>query len=117
MQTALKAYMQYHLKTFHEQATSHYIRSSQMFHTMPVKSPALFLLSKSDPVGAYDSNMRVRESWESHGVNVTWKCWDRSPHVQHFYKHREEYLEAVYNHLSLLNLIKFPERIMAKAKL
>lgn len=38
-----------------------------MFHSTLVKSPALFLLSKTDPVGAVDSNQRVKESWESLG--------------------------------------------------
>lgn len=58
------------MKTFHKVATCHYIRSSQMFHTTMVKVPALFFLSKSDPVGSYDSNMRVRESYESMNMKV-----------------------------------------------
>ena len=52
LQTALRNYMIYHMKTFHEAATQHYIRSSQLFHTNYVHAPALFILSKSDPVGA-----------------------------------------------------------------
>ncbi|KAL4703353.1 hypothetical protein ACJJTC_013119 [Scirpophaga incertulas] len=49
MQKTLRAYMEYHLKTFHEAATVHYIRSSQLFHTNLCRAPALFLLSRSDP--------------------------------------------------------------------
>lgn len=59
------------MKTFHKVATTHYIRGSQMFHTNLVKAPALFLLSKTDPIGAEGSNMRVRESWESMGIPVS----------------------------------------------
>jgi len=33
MQSALRNYTLYHMKTFHNQATIHYMRSSQMFHS------------------------------------------------------------------------------------
>lgn len=59
------------MKTFDKVATSHYIRSSQMFHTNLVRAPALFLLSKTDPIGAVTSNQRVRESWENMGIQVS----------------------------------------------
>lgn len=59
------------MKAFHEPATSHYIRSSQMFHTNLLRCPALFLVSKTDPVGTELANGRVRDSWESSGVKVT----------------------------------------------
>lgn len=126
----------YHLKTFHDTATVHYIRSSQMFHFSLVTAPALFLVSKSDPVGAEASNMRVRDCLESKNIHVssfllwysdlnnwtpdtfltqtTWKCWDRSPHVGHFMKHRDEYIEAVFSHLNSVNLLRHPEKIRAK---
>ncbi|CAG5053985.1 unnamed protein product [Parnassius apollo] len=99
MQKTLKAYMEYHLKTFHDVATTHYIRSSQLFHTNMCRAPALFLLSRSDPVGAESSNRAVYDSWSKMGIKCTWQCWDRSPHVQHFIKHREEYLELLMAHL------------------
>ncbi|CAK1588970.1 unnamed protein product [Parnassius mnemosyne] len=99
MQKTLKAYMEYHLKTFHDVATTHYIRSSQLFHTNLCRAPALFLLSQSDPVGAESSNRAVYDSWCKMGIKCTWQCWDRSPHVQHFIKHREEYLELLMAHL------------------
>lgn len=70
LQKALRSYMMYHLKTFHDAATVHYIRSSQMFHSNLVHAPALFLISKTDPIGAEASNQRVRESWESKGIQV-----------------------------------------------
>lgn len=104
----------YHLRTFHEQATSHYIRSSQMFHSTMVKEPALFLLSETDPVGSKASNERVRESWESMNISCTWKCWKKSPHVGHYIKHKDEYVETLFNHLQLLNLIRNPEKLKAK---
>ncbi|XP_037036088.1 transmembrane protein 53 isoform X3 [Bradysia coprophila] len=114
LQNALRHYMVYHMKTFHDAATMHYIRSSQMFHSTLVKSPALFLLSKTDPVGAVASNQRVRESWESLGISCSWKCWDQSPHVGHFHKHREEYVETLFNHLRSINMIGFADKLRAK---
>ena len=58
------------MKTFHEAATSHYIRSSQLFHTNLCHAPALFLLSRSDPVGAEKSNRSVHDSWVQMGMKV-----------------------------------------------
>lgn len=104
LQGALRKYMLYHMKAFHEPATSHYIRSSQMFHTNLLRCPALFLTSKTDPVGTELANGRVRDSWESSGVKCTFKCWDRSPHVGHFQKHTAEYIELLFAHLRPLEL-------------
>jgi len=114
LENALRSYMLYHLKTFHDVATIHYMRSSQLFHFSLVQAPALFLVSKTDPVGAVDSNQRVREALESKGISVTWKCWDKSPHVGHFTKHREEYIESLFNHLNSANLLRHPEKLRAK---
>ncbi|CAO1363144.1 unnamed protein product [Diamesa serratosioi] len=114
LQSGLENYMQYHLKTFHEAATQHYIRSSQMYHMNLVHSPALFILSKTDPVGAEASNRRVADSWISLGVDVTWRCFDRSPHVGHYMKHRESYMQYWFDHLAKVKLIKNPELMRAK---
>lgn len=117
LQNALKQYMMYHLKTFHEAATQHYLRSSQMFHTNLIHAPALFFVSKTDPVGAELSNIRVRDSWISMGMNVQWKCFDRSPHVSHFMKHKDEYTVTLFNFLQSINMVKHPELLQVRAKL
>lgn len=114
LQNALRKYMIYHMKAFHEPATSHYIRSSQMFHTNLLRCPALFLVSKTDPVGTEVANGRVRDSWESNGVKCTFKCWDRSPHVGHFQKHPEEYIEQVFAHLRQIELGGHKQALRAK---
>lgn len=114
MEKALRQYIQYHMKTFHRVATRHYIRASQIFHTTVVRAPALFFLSKTDPVGAYASNERVKDSWVSLGMDVTWKCWDKSPHVSHFYYHPKEYMQELYKFLDRLELIHYPERMQSK---
>lgn len=114
LQKALRNYTIYHLKTFHEQATTHYIRSSQIFHSTLVKAPALFFLSKNDPIGAEKSNQSVRETMESLGIKCDWKCWDRSAHVLHYYHHTEEYLEHLYKHLDNAMMEWSAEKTRAK---
>lgn len=95
LRTALEKYVRYHLKTFHAAATIHYLRSSQLFHTNLVHSPALLLVSKSDPVGSVSSNLRVRDTWRSMGIKTYWKCWDDSKHVSHFLKYRSDYIQTL----------------------
>jgi hypothetical protein len=58
------------MRTFYDGATCHYIRSSQMFHGSIVRSPALFLMSKRDPIGKPESNQRVADNWEALGIQV-----------------------------------------------
>lgn len=57
---------------------------------------------------------RVVDNWISMGINVTWKCFDRSPHVGHFMKHRDEYISYLMAHLQSVNMIKYPELLRAK---
>lgn len=111
MQKTLQAYMEYHMKAFQDAATRHYVRSSQMFHTNACRAPALFLLSKSDPVGAENSNRAVHDSWVEMGTKCTWKCWDKSPHVQHYIHHPKEYLAALYSHMDKYGLVSQPEKM------
>ncbi|XP_030388476.1 uncharacterized protein LOC115634732 isoform X1 [Scaptodrosophila lebanonensis] len=105
MQSALRNYTLYHLKTFHNQATIHYMRSSQMFHSTILKAPALFFVSENDLIGPPKSNQAVRENWERANIKVTFKCWERSQHAGHYVKHRDEYLEALFKHLELCGVL------------
>ncbi|XP_028896954.1 uncharacterized protein LOC105213455 [Zeugodacus cucurbitae] len=99
MQSALRNYILYHMKTFHNQATVHYMRSSQMFHSTLIKQPALFFVSENDNIGPPSSNHAVRENWERANIKVTFKCWEHSQHAAHLIRHREEYLECLLKHL------------------
>lgn len=58
------------MKTFYKQSTYYYMQSSELFHRNLVHSPALFFVSKTDPVGTLTNNMRVRKQWDSLGVKV-----------------------------------------------
>ncbi|XP_071441985.1 uncharacterized protein l(2)k09913 isoform X2 [Hetaerina americana] len=114
LRAGLERYARYHLKTFHDAATSHYIRSSQMFHNALVRSPALMLFSKADPVGTVESNMSVKMDWEALGVKVYTKCWEDSAHVCHFVKYQKEYLSELNLFLGSLGLISQAEKAQAK---
>lgn len=59
------------MKTFYQQSTQYYIRSSQVFHTASLRVPALVFVSKTDPVGAVTSNLALRDTWESIGIKVS----------------------------------------------
>lgn len=69
------------MKTFHGAVTAHYEVASQRFHLTLLRSPALLLFSKTDPVGNEESNKKVQKSWEKLGLKVgfcakcTVCCW------------------------------------------
>lgn len=106
LQLALKKYLKYHMRTFHEPATSHYIRASQMFQSTLVKKPALLLVSNGDPIGSVAANKELRKSWQKLGIRVEWKCWDESVHVAHFQKYREDYINVLFDFLQSINMIQ-----------
>ncbi|XP_049290091.1 uncharacterized protein LOC125767499 isoform X1 [Anopheles funestus] len=104
LQGVLRNYINYHMKLFHEEATQYYVKCTHLFHHEPALCPALLLVSKTDPVGTEKANNRLRGIWESVGVKTSLKCWDKSPHVGHFHKHRDEYIELLLTHLRALDL-------------
>ncbi|XP_011639162.1 uncharacterized protein LOC105428505 [Pogonomyrmex barbatus] len=115
LQSMLRKYVEYHMKTFHQQATQYYIRSSQVFHTASIiRVPALLFVSKTDPVGAVTSNLILRDTWESLGVKTYVKIFEESPHVAHFYTYPKEYITELYAFLQKLNLIQNEEKIRAR---
>lgn len=58
------------MKAFHDAATAHYEVASQRFHSTLLRSPALLLFSKTDPIGNEESNKKVNENWEKLGLKV-----------------------------------------------
>lgn len=92
------------MKLFYFVITKHYNRSSQRFHQTFVHCPALFLLSKNDPIGTVKSNKIFLQDYQAKGIHCTWKCWDVSQHVGHLKMHQQEYLKLIQNHLNLVNI-------------
>ncbi|XP_021207818.1 uncharacterized protein LOC101742817 [Bombyx mori] len=106
LQKALRAYTIFHMKLLNDVATKHYMRATQVYHNTPCRAPGLFLCSLTDPIGAAKRSRHAHDTWKSLGVKVNWKCWDKSPHIQHFIYHTEEYLAALYSHLGQSGVIK-----------
>lgn len=103
LRKAVEKGIEYHLKTFQDTATQHYIRASQLFHTTPVRAPALVFIAKNDPIASLPVVSKARETWESMGMKTHMKCWDKSRHVSHFHLHRKEYIETLEQFLSSLD--------------
>ncbi|XP_067000218.1 transmembrane protein 53 isoform X2 [Anabrus simplex] len=104
LQGFVQKFISTYLSAFREQATRHYELSSQYFHGKPLLSPALLLLSRSDPIGTVSANERLIENWKKAGVPTQVKIWDGSPHVGHFRMYRSEYEEQVVMFLKRLGL-------------
>ncbi|KAJ0172554.1 hypothetical protein K1T71_011693 [Dendrolimus kikuchii] len=99
LQTSLRTYATTHMKVFHNVATKHYMRATEVYHDTPCHAPGLFLVSKTDPVGTVERSRRAYSMWVDMGIRCNFKCWDKSPHVQHYIHHPEEYLAALHHHL------------------
>lgn len=84
-----------------------------MFASTLVKKPALFLLSHSDPIGSVRANTVLRQSWESAGIRCDWKCWDKSPHVAHFQRYREDYTNILFGFLHSVNMMQREQEAQA----
>ncbi|XP_076370075.1 transmembrane protein 53-like [Tachypleus tridentatus] len=93
-----------HLSIFYNVATKHYLESSRAFHNTLLRCPSLMLVSKDDLVGNPEANEKVMNSWKSLGLDVSWKCWDKSGHVSHLYHHKNQYIDEVDKFLKKIQL-------------
>lgn len=99
LQWAIVALMNAHLKLCYHLSTRHYISSSQAVHENPFRCPTLVFLSKDDEVVDYKNQFEAIEQWRQEGIQVVAKCWEESPHVSHFFKHRDEYQSTMMDFL------------------
>ncbi|KAL0279457.1 UNVERIFIED_CONTAM: hypothetical protein PYX00_001006 [Menopon gallinae] len=105
LRNACRKYILYHMKTFEKESTRHWRNSRDMFYRPIVKCPSLLLYSKTDPIGNTNSYKKVRISYESLGIQIYEKCWDRSPHVAHYAFHKEEYINQMEMFLEKIGLM------------
>ncbi|XP_069362377.1 transmembrane protein 53-like [Maniola hyperantus] len=87
-----------YLKALYNVGTVHYEKACETYYASPCRAPALFLLSSTDPVGNERRIRRACDLWIQMGIKCTWQCWARSPHVQHYLKHPQEYEQLVRAH-------------------
>lgn len=97
--------LDYYLKVNYNWATKHYMRSDDEYSTRPIAAPALLFVSKTDTIGSETKSRQIAECFERLNISTTLKVFDHSPHVQHFQKHKDEYLRCLLNHLELCEMI------------
>lgn len=90
---------------FYEVSTKHYIRSEEYFHSKALQVPALMFYSTTDIIGTKVKNETISNDFEDRTIAVTRKCFENSPHVGHYQRHREEYFECLMKHLASCNLL------------
>jgi len=110
----LETYVKFHVNTFQESATQHYLQSSVFFHNTILKCPTLFFCSEDDPVAFYYIVERAAERMERKGLPVFMKCWKSSPHVSHMWRHSEEYKAEMKAFMDKIGLLKYPEKFQVK---
>ena len=98
LEVLLRAYM----NLLYQPVTRHFYLASNVFRNTPLRCPALLLVSNHDKLGHPRSNEIARDRWTELGVDVTWKCWEKSRHVAHFQKYPTEYVEIVEGFLEKL---------------
>lgn len=106
MQKALEKTLLLHLSTFYKSAGIHYENSSNVFqNTKSVHAPTLIIMSKTDIVSGEAGIRRIIASLNAVNVETTVKCFDKSPHVEHYRYHKEEYTQALMDHLRKVKMI------------
>lgn len=100
----LQQILQLYLKLFENSVTFYHRTGEETYVNTILKCPVLFIVSKVDPIGDADANFRTYKLWKERGVDVTWKCFESSPHVGHFIWHKEEYSRLLEELLDRINL-------------
>ncbi|CAG2174105.1 unnamed protein product, partial [Oppiella nova] len=91
-------------KVFNRIATKYYRASSEAVWNIHMRVPALVLVSQNDRIGTASANKKLTDVWRDLGIDVTFKCWEKSAHVQHLPKHPIEYEELIDNFLNKVNI-------------
>ncbi|XP_013090145.2 transmembrane protein 53-B-like [Biomphalaria glabrata] len=115
-QKLLQFSLESYLSLFKDSVTRHYIKSSNAFHKNELRIPSLLLYSRADPIGVDTKIELVMKKWRANNIPVMARCWESSPHVSHFHRHPDEYVEAVLKFISSIGLSK-PDSEVSKRKL
>lgn len=106
MQKTMERFLLYYIQLRENDARNHYIPSESHFHNKAIQAPALIFSSKTDIIGTERLAREIAGDFKSQKIAVTLKCFNNSPHVKHFVKHKEEYLKQLMDHLKLCELIQ-----------
>jgi len=86
--------------------TCHYERAQEKMVGGYLNKPALFLISKVDPIGTPQMNYHCYNQWKKRGVPVFMKEFEDSPHVSHYYMHEAEYQAEMYAFLREIGMLE-----------
>jgi len=100
----LKSGINGHLKVFNSIATKYYRAASEAVWNNYMRVPALVLVSENDRIGTSSANQKLTRVWRDLGIDVTFKSWDKSAHVQHLPKHPKEYEALLDKFLNKINI-------------
>ena len=101
----LEVLLKFYMKLLYKPVTRHFYTASEVFRNTPLRCPALLLVSNHDKLGHPRSNEIARDRWTELGLDVTWKCWEKSRHVAHFQKYPTEYVDTVDGFLAKLGFV------------
>jgi hypothetical protein len=102
---AIEASLNGYMKLLYPISTKYWIKAHKTFINNPLRCPSLLLVSEDDKLGHPMSNEVARDRWKELGIDVTWKCWDKSKHVAHFQKYPDEYVNIVEGFLEKIKLV------------
>ncbi|CAO1331472.1 unnamed protein product [Diamesa tonsa] len=107
LQKCLKYFILFYLRTF-PWLTANYVKKATevFYYTKNIHAPSLFFLSKSDVVSTEPAVRHSIALFETMNVQCTWKCFDNSPHVEHYRFHKQEYTQSLIEHLCKVKMLK-----------
>jgi hypothetical protein len=100
----LQQSIDFNLDYFQNVVTRHYRQAEVTFNNTILKCPALFIVSKMDSIGSESRSFDTYQIWKENGIDVTWKCFESSPHVMHYCWYKDEYTMLLENLLKRINL-------------
>ena len=106
LKNTMRLSIQSYFKLTQKYTMDKFVARSKLFLSNPVRAPALVLFSNDDPVALPEACERCVTGWRDLGMDVTSKKWDSSPHVSHFYKHQEEYMELLMEFLKKVGVVQ-----------
>lgn len=106
IQNLMISLSEFYLKASYESATQFFQQGESYFNANPLTVPALIFASKTDPVGTERKAREIVDSFLAKNIDLTFKLFDKSPHVQHYHTHKEEYMKFLCEHLKKCQLLE-----------
>lgn len=110
----INPFYQYFFDRFHDAVAIYFIRATEASLNWKRMVPSLMITSRKDPLANTPRINEILHNWTLRGCRLTWKRFDDSPHVAHFFKHNEAYKKCLLEFLESLNLRKISKDLKSK---